>query len=256
MTGRSCIFCGRRADTKEHLFPDWVNRLVAETSFRGVSLVVTNEGMKRRRYDTDQAAHLAARIVCHRCNHGWMSDLEKEAGALLKPMAIGDPTRLTTPEQLVIAQWAAKTAMVGEWIMEYRPLVFSQEDREVVRTERRPPIRARVCLAAYSREIPTATRFCRTGLTVQDNNVPLMDVYIHTIQILHVILQVRGTHSFPVADNRSLERIAEPRDIEIPLFPPVVRCDWPPPVVLDGEAFHRYTAAGVEPPGPPPSLQP
>lgn len=256
MTGRTCIFCGLRADTREHLFPDWVNRIVAETSFLGQFLVVTDEGMKRRRYDTNQAANLEARIVCHRCNHGWMSDLETEAATLLKPMALGEQTKLTTPEQLVVAQWAAKTAMVGEWIMGYRPLVFSQEDREMVRTERRPPARARVCIAAYSRDIPTATRFVRAGVTAQDQNAPPMDVYIHTIQILHVILQVRGTHSFPATDNRSLDRIAEPRDIEIPLFPPVARCDWPPPGVLDGETFHRYTAAGLEPPGPPPSLEP
>src|ERR1700730_13572483 len=131
-TSRTCIFCGERADTKEHLFPDWVNRLIEETSFQGQFLEMTAQGIERRRYDSNQAAHLEARIVSHRCNHHWMSDLETAASELIGPLATGYANMLGTADQLLVAQWAAKTAMVGEWIIGSKPLAFSQEDREIV----------------------------------------------------------------------------------------------------------------------------
>ena len=73
---------------------------------------------------------------------------------------------------------------------------------------------------------------------------PFMDIYTHTIQVLYLVLSVRGTTTFAAADNRSLEAIAEPRYMEIPIFPPVERCNWPPKLVMDDATIMEYSGAG------------
>jgi hypothetical protein len=155
---------------------------------------------------------------------------------------------LDQPQQLLAAAWAVKTAMVGETIM-YREAKFSQDERGLVRTQQHPPLRARVSIAAYSLEQPVATRYTRGLGGVNRNGTSLMDLYVHTIQIAHLVLSIRGTTTLPATDNRSLENIAEPRHFEIPIFPPVETCRWPPRFVMDEQTFMEYTGANNLIPG-------
>lgn len=243
MTGRLCIFCGARADSKEHIFPDWINRLILTDEFEGMAFTIERgELVERRTHRTNQAAGDRARIVCRRCNNGWLSDLEGKAQELLSPLMLGEPTTLNAGQQLLAAEWAAKTAMVGETI-QYAGNSFSQEDRDLMREQHRPPLRARVSIAAYAMDEPVATRYARGLGKVVRNGTPIMDFHSHTIQVMHLVLSVRGTDTFAAADNRALETIAEPRYFEIPLFPPVERCDWPPNFVMDHATLLEYSGA-------------
>jgi hypothetical protein len=52
------------------------------------------------------------KIVCHSCNHGWMSDLETGVMNNLKNMMLGLPTFLNADAQRRLASWCAKTALV------------------------------------------------------------------------------------------------------------------------------------------------
>lgn len=240
-TTRRCIFCGAKADSHEHVFPGWINRVIVNDKLEGEFFAVADGKIEgARSYTSNKAASLHAKIVCSPCNKGWMSDLEREASSLLTPLILGHETTLDQPQQLLAAQWAVKTAMVGEAIM-YRRAKFSQGDRNLVREQGQPPLRARVSIAAYSLQQPVATRYTRSLGGVNRNGAPLMDLYVHTIQIAYLVLSIRGTTTLPASDNRSLESIAEPRYYEIPIFPPVEVCRWPPRFVMDEQTFLEYT---------------
>jgi hypothetical protein len=54
------------------------------------------------------------KVVCERCNNGWMSRIENHAIPLVAPMANGVTTRLRPREQARVAAWVALTAMVSQ----------------------------------------------------------------------------------------------------------------------------------------------
>jgi hypothetical protein len=239
---RTCIWCGIKADSYEHVFPDWINALmVAGLPYHGQRIrQAIGEQPADRIYPIGGAARHRAKIVCKACNTGWMSVLEGQASPLLSPMIRGQAATLDAPQQLLAAFWAVKTVMVGETIMQDDPS-FSQEDRDLVRSEHRPPLRARVSLAAYSLDQPLATSYTYATGSVDKDGSPFMDLYVHTIQVGHLVLSVRGTDTLPATDNRSLEQIAEARHMEIPVFPPVEVCRWPPNLVLDHQSLANYS---------------
>jgi hypothetical protein len=130
---RTCIFCGATADSREHIFADWINELIAATEFYALTVDIEDGQIARSRsYPTKHAAGQRAKIVCKTCNHGWMSKLESEAKLVLSPLILGQASTLDMVQQLVAATWAVKTAMVGETI-QYSRNAFSQEDRDLMR---------------------------------------------------------------------------------------------------------------------------
>jgi len=76
-----------------------------------------------------------------------------------------------------------------------------------------------------------------------------MDLYVHTIQVLHLVCSVRGTDTFPATANQSLSQIAQPRQFEIPIFPPVESCTWPPPRTMNDDTLMEYSGANNLDPG-------
>jgi hypothetical protein len=246
---RTCIFCGATADSREHIFADWINELIAATEFDALTVDIEDGQIARSRsYPTKQAAGQRAKIVCEACNHGWMSKLEGEAKPVLSPLILGHASTLDMVQQILAATWAVKTAMVGETI-QYSRNAFSQDDRDIMLQEQRPPLRAHVAVAAYALDAPNATRYMRGLGEVRRDGTPLTDLYTHTIQVAHLVLSIRGVTTLPASDNRSLESIAEPRHYEIPVFPPAEVCRWPPGFVMDEKALIEYSGGNNLRPG-------
>jgi hypothetical protein len=255
---RTCLFCGNPADTKGHLFPEWINDPDPAYTLGGERTDVFQIGPERtelRSYRADEVASLSVRALCGACNHGWMSRLERSAKPLLRALALGQPTALSIPEQLLAATWAVKTTIVGEAIMEY-PDRFPAEDCAIIREQRQPPVRSRVAIAAFSGQSHVFTRYIRSFNGAYRDKAPGLELCIHTIQIGSLVLQVRETDAPPAAGNRALEHLAGPRYWEIPIFPSVEPCEWPPAAVLNDDALIRYAAGGAEPPELPPTEPP
>ena len=247
---RTCLFCGKAADTQEHVFPNWVNDLYPAYTLGGVRadmLHVVPERTEMRSYRADEVASLSARAVCGSCASGWMSRLEKAARPILKPLILSQPRTLSMAEQLLAATWAVKTAIVSEAIMQY-PDRFPPEDCAIVREQQRPPGRLRVAIAAFAPLGGTHvfTRYIRLLNGRYRDEAPVVDAYVHTIQIGALVLQLRGPDVLSATDNRASERPAVTRDVEIPIFPPVEQRDWPPDAILDEDVLIRYAAGGAE----------
>jgi hypothetical protein len=248
---RVCIFCCADADSREHIFPSWLNDLiVVDGADAHQFLVLSGELAQQRSYRARTVASQTARVVCTACNNGWMSSLEQSAKPVIGPMIVNSKTNLGSGQQLLIARWAIKTAMVAE-SAQYGENSFTQDEREVIRAGIGIPIRPRVNLAAYDMSQPNATRYTRGEGVVNRDGKLFADFYAHSIQIGHLVLSVRGTPTFDATENKSLGQVARPRLMEIPVWPPVEVCEWPPNHVLTEHEFIEYSGGhNLEPSKP------
>jgi hypothetical protein len=54
---RTCIFCGAKADTEEHVFPDWIGKVIVNPQLEVEAVEISEDGHAvRRNYMTDGAA--------------------------------------------------------------------------------------------------------------------------------------------------------------------------------------------------------
>jgi hypothetical protein len=96
-TAEKCIFCDNFADSKEHIWAEWMlphlpkkgvssHEVYSEVIFSKHSAVTIT-----KRSGEPQSGRLC--IVCEDCNTGWMSDLQKAA----KPILWGAARIIETP---------------------------------------------------------------------------------------------------------------------------------------------------------------
>jgi hypothetical protein len=106
MAKRKCLFCNEDANSKEHVWPQWILKLLP--SRRPV----------RQRLGTGKevtySGDFKLKGVCSTCNNGWMSELETEVRPILGPMVQDLSIQLDLEDQKKIARWAFKTAIVLE----------------------------------------------------------------------------------------------------------------------------------------------
>lgn len=118
--GRRCIFCGARANSREHAIPEWLSKRmrIRELGFNP-GHYSEDEGMKLR--PLIKCEHLKTKQVCKGCNNGWMSELEGWAqakfGACVEPGF--QPAELielesVRSESTEMIRWLLKTAVIIE----------------------------------------------------------------------------------------------------------------------------------------------
>lgn len=132
----ACAFCPNRSTSEEHVIGVWVSKLFGE---QGAVLAGPLNRDGRIRIVTDR--------VCATCNDTWLSVLENDASAVLRPLILGHNRSLNADEQSVVAAWAFKTALMldlssGPFI----PLGFFRD----FKLRRRPHESSLVWLGAYS----------------------------------------------------------------------------------------------------------
>lgn len=128
-----CIFCGRRANSREHAIPAWIGRRLG-LRHEELRLILKGDAEPRRRQPIRFGSH-RERVFCKECNTHF-KHLEDEAADLITWMAQGRSVRLGTDEQDVLGRWGAKTgyallAAAGEKFVS--PVPF--EDRKMLRKE-------------------------------------------------------------------------------------------------------------------------
>lgn len=113
-----CIFCGKTGRrSREHIHPKWMRRHFPNTRPKTTHSV-------RHRDEAIKDGKLARpgdffaqtlRVVCARCNNGWMSQLQTEAKPYLERLIEGDWENFDAIGRSIVARWAVMYAMVGEF---------------------------------------------------------------------------------------------------------------------------------------------
>lgn len=151
-----CVFCGRPGVTKEHVWPRWLHGLLPHdprppSHFRFHAKGGSRDGLAVNYNRTKQGNPIAfkVRAVCQKhCNSGWMSTLEQQARPILTPLIRGEAAQLGREEQLILAAWIAKTAMMFEH-SERRDVVSTLEQRQFLMTQTQPPYGWTIWIGKY-----------------------------------------------------------------------------------------------------------
>ena len=149
-----CAFCPNTADiTGEHIWSDWINRIVPTGRFR---FTWDSHTETPRTYLT-ALLNSKLPVVCRTCNNGWMSNLEeKHAKPAMADLIVSDKTVLLGPERLKsIANFAFKSAVIADHarvpdpILEARPPFFTTQARYAFRRSLAIPGAVQMWLAAF-----------------------------------------------------------------------------------------------------------
>jgi hypothetical protein len=146
------------------------------------------------------------KIVCRKCNNGWMSDIVKDSKPTLKSLILGKWPLLTSEKQFVLARWAALTIMVKEYDFD-GTRSGSDEERSYMFLHRCPPPNWRVQIGR-SAGYPTGWVWHR-GLGLRHARDPVINHRANTqisfIALGEVIFQVSSTnYSFASASVHEL----------------------------------------------------
>jgi hypothetical protein len=168
---KPCGFCGARVKlSEEHIFADWLAPYLPDigpaghtTSQRmhripgpkGVAAlkmkpltVKAKSGILQGRRKPVKSSSL--KIVCERCNNGWMSRVQDQVKPILLPMLHGLwPTEISRWDRRILAAWATMFTMVIEFA-DPGTQATTFPDREKFRLNPEPPAGWHVWVGLHS----------------------------------------------------------------------------------------------------------
>jgi hypothetical protein len=90
------------------------------------------------------------RVVCKRCNSGWLSEIQNAAKQPLIPLIEGRRTVLSGSAQDIIAVWCAMATVTAEYLTRDETAVaISQVERDWLRDHRTPPENWKIWIGYY-----------------------------------------------------------------------------------------------------------
>ena len=117
---KRCIFC-RSSDrlTDEHIWGDWTKTYVERASKKHAfqDIRIPKPGVHKlaeNRLRAGDPLISKVRIVCAKCNSGWMSQIQERAKPFLVHLFKGQFHALNRRAQTAIAAWVAMATMTGE----------------------------------------------------------------------------------------------------------------------------------------------
>lgn len=233
---RSCIFCERRATSKEHAWPMWLMQRIGATEGGRVEAQRGRQAPMTWRAGN---ASLTVRCVCASCNSGWMSDLENRVKPIVERLFTEQPVALDRYDQTTLAVWAGKNAMVYETLRLDSPHFFSSLDRKTLGETMSLPPHTSVWLAKC---VGDAVIFCSASELggFADASGEEVRAYVTTMSFGPLAIQVvcgQLPDSFP----RSVRVTASMRpgpwhELTLPIWPiQSEQVAWPASVGLSGE---------------------
>jgi hypothetical protein len=155
---KRCAFCVRKADSKEHAWPDWVLK-----RFTTNKNMIIGDIDGEQQFDPAQKA-VRVRCVCVPCNTGWMKGLEDSVIPIAGPLMHDLSIALKPEDKALLARWAIKTSMVWEYVSTKRELYYTTIEREAFSSGHMPQ-GTKVLIGRYSGHLSMQT-FGADGSTV------------------------------------------------------------------------------------------
>jgi hypothetical protein len=229
---RVCVFCGARANSREHVWPRWLSRLLAKYNPDGQFTIENTLRPDRRPFAAPQM-DLKVACVCASCNNGWMADLEGDAQQALSPMIEGWPTTLSGHQQEVAAAWAMKTTLVCARVGGLPvPTFFEEADYRAFYASVRPLDGTRVWIGRYVGE--SAATIGGTYLGGKAIGTEGCSMTLTLGRLALQVLTLRGGDT--AFGGREWLRAA------LPLWPVFdAALSWPPPRGLTDEGLPAFT---------------
>lgn len=230
---RSCLFCGQKANSKEHVWPDWI--LEQLKTQRKIAIAGDIDGRKLRM--AGFKPELKAKFVCKSCNTGWMSNLEHANSRIIGPMLHDISIPLDPTQQWSIARWALKSSMVVEGIANQKQAFYHQNEREDLRHSIVPQ-NTFIWLGRYvgNHEISVAAMHLWSDIP---GDPKVFHCYVTTVVFGYFVFQVFSAH-VPYGHPRvGLNTVPGPwNDVLISIWPAnKTTIVWPSPLCFDDFSF-------------------
>lgn len=221
-----CAFCGSTENlTDEHVIPRWVTRRMAE--FGATYIRETAYGTQR-----SPTIEITAPI-CEDCNNRWLSVLENDVSSILSPMLTGSEVRIHADQQLLLATWAVKTALMFE-LANGSPIVPEGFFHDL-RLRHAPHPNQWVWLGLYGGQQRATTVFLNPlHIGVPETDEP--NGFVCTFNVFCVVFQVAMHFTSGTAELRDARQQYEP----------VIERIWPrwiTPVVWPKSTFALFDAS-------------
>lgn len=123
---RACLFCGGRPVTREHVVPEWTAKSLGVRRLTSTSLV--DRKPVGTAWEAVGSFEVVAKVICKRCNEGWLSRHENRIQPYLEPILHGKREQLDEAGQEWVAAWIWKTFLVMDTM--YEPRTFGPKDAE------------------------------------------------------------------------------------------------------------------------------
>jgi hypothetical protein len=227
---RTCGFCGGPGVNKEHVWPDWIRKIIlAERRAPGKTFEVQHEHRGEVKQFKTASLETLISMPCGKCNSGWMSELENAVKPFMAGMIHpGQKTLLDADRRLLLARWATKTAMVFEFFKEKKLHYFTPAARNEFMSSALPAPDVSVWLGRYWAMKPMHALQDRK----QDEKSRCVALYSFTMTAQFFAMQVaarRGpSKRIPVTNlpDGALLKIWPDK------FAPRELAHWPPPLTM------------------------
>jgi hypothetical protein len=179
-----CVFCGKRANSDEDVWPRWLLKFIGGTTHR--MDVVGKDARVKRSWPGNR---LLVNRVCRECNNGWMSRLEDRCKPLIVHMSAGTPITLTRDDAVALATWAAKTTMMLDYAGARPSPYYKVSECAYLKNYLTPPPGTTIWLASVSRcsyEVYSNGRDLFKGISIP--GLPIRG-YMATLAVRHLAFQ-------------------------------------------------------------------
>lgn len=255
---RQCGFCWGFGVSKEHLWPEWILRIILETrGEQGKKHIVEHERHGNTTRFESMKLETKIGMPCEDCNNGWMSDLETSVKPFMGGMVFpGELTLLNQDRRRLLARWAVKTAMVSEFFKPDGRFYFTSDERRAFMASSQPPNDVWVWIGKYD-----ATQPMHLSQDRKINNATDA-VHFYSLTLTANFFAVQIVASRQSGPIRKVPVAEMPADALIRIWPanenPELLIEWPPRLMMgptglrvldtrfrDGEA-REWTSSEIE----------
>jgi hypothetical protein len=186
---QECAFCPETANRSgEHLWSDWMAELLPgkkQLTIRG-----TNREIKQRW--TSKTLDWTAKVVCQKCNNGWMSDIESyHAKPSMSDLIIGkDDIQIDQAKADSIALFAFKSAVVVDYLRRAEEPFFDRSTRHNFKNSLSIPKDVGMWLTKFAQ--PGRGEISTTYLKGNPPDGNGIEMYVCTYAVEYLVIQVVG----------------------------------------------------------------
>lgn len=169
-----CIFCGGGPPTREHIWAEWLKAYIPrqlEYSETESSIDYKTHVETTKKQQPGDPHSLRVKVVCNRCNSGWMGTAQERVQPHLVPLVTGNTSEVNRYAQTVLSMWAAMAIMVGEF-RERAHAIIPAEERRYLMDYRKAPPHWRIWIGDYERDKWRSRWFHNTLLVQTPEHVP------------------------------------------------------------------------------------
>jgi hypothetical protein len=240
-----CAFCTRDADSGEHIFSEWMVKLLPpDVQWQVRDRIESGEYVTYQK----KKINLRAKVVCQLCNNRWMSVLESDH---VKPavgeLLLGNKTATFHAKEIAaISTFAFKTTVVANHRKLREPPFFASADRFRFRKSLTIPDGVQVWIACRKSIHYNGMWVSKLGKLDRKHRLGFR-YYTCTWNFQNFVLQ---TLCGKWEDKRRRKSVSFPplaqhdhwNNASVQIWPPTGNSiDWPPPLYIGDDTFKAFS---------------